>query len=195
MTRHRVGVITALLALLTVSPAAADGVVLYRGAAQGCIVQVTANAQWQTIAVQLEKPAGTGLSCRLERADILDALAGSLSALEAEGDDIAYRSFFLGRIVDYKWLSRHLAEAAARSADWSSAAGKPNNGATLNSFAAGLLAEPEILAATTPPPRPPATASQASAARRFSSPSPPWTPSSRIGFRPARACPSMRSAG
>ncbi|MGH6946222.1 MAG: hypothetical protein ACREDZ_02745 [Kiloniellales bacterium] len=153
MTRHRIGVVAALLALLTAGPAAADSVVLdsvvlYRGAAQGCTAQVTADAQWQTIALRLEKPAGAGLSCRLERADTLDALARSLSALEAEGGPIVYRSIFLGRIVDYEWLSRHLADAAARSADWSTATGKPNNGATLNSFAAGLLAEPEILAAT-----------------------------------------------
>lgn len=147
MTRLCLGTVAALSVLVSAGPVAADGVVLYRGAVKACVVQATAEAQWQTVALRLEKPAAAGLSCRLDREDTLDALARSLSALAAEGGNVVYRSIFLGRIVDYEWLSRHLAEAAARSAGWSGATGKPKAGATPNSVVARLLADAEILAA------------------------------------------------
>lgn len=54
-------------------------------------------------------------------------------------------SLGLGRLVDYPWLSRHLAQASLKRRDWNAGTGRPR-GTDLNRLVADILSAPEPLA-------------------------------------------------
>jgi hypothetical protein len=54
-------------------------------------------------------------------------------------------SLGLGRLVDYPWLSRYLAQASLKRRDWNARTGRPR-GTDLNRLVADILSAPEPLA-------------------------------------------------
>lgn len=84
--------------------------------------------------------------CPLSWEEAEQALAGTLSRLHDLGEPPSrYRSLFLGRLVDYPWMSKGLARWAARSPEWDARRGRPRGERNGNAFveralgAAGML--------------------------------------------------------
>jgi hypothetical protein len=55
-----------------------------------------------------------------------------------------FKSLFIGRLIEYPWLSRYLAMQSLQHDDWDSGKGL-YKGANINAFVAGILSSPELL--------------------------------------------------
>ena len=80
--------------------------------------------------------------CPLSSQDAEGALLAALAKLRDLGDSPRrYRSLFLGRLVDYPWISEGLALWAARSPAWNAETGRPRNEADPNAFVSRAMHE------------------------------------------------------
>lgn len=84
--------------------------------------------------------------CPLTGEEVESALGQTLSRLGWLGDSPRhYRSLFLGRLVDYPWLSEGLARWAARSAEWDVRRGVCRGERNGNAFAERALRDAGVL--------------------------------------------------
>lgn len=102
--------------------------------------------------VELEAERGDGIlslreRCLLSKEEAMEALAETLRMLRAQGESLSrYRLLYLGRLVDYPWLSEALARWAARSGRWDPVRARPRTGRNVNRFVANALLESGALA-------------------------------------------------
>jgi len=103
------------------------------------VVESRADQEW----LRVRPHRDAFLQCTLGREDLAQLVREFL--LRPEQAAIRYRSLFLGRLVEYPWLSRHLADRALEDANWDPVRGSPRAG-SVNEFARGILSTPSALA-------------------------------------------------
>ena len=85
--------------------------------------------------------------CPLSEAEAGRALDETLPRLRDIGESPgSYRTIFIGRLVDYPWLSEGLARAAVRSGRWDFQRGRPRDEA-LHRFVVRVLSDRGLLGA------------------------------------------------
>lgn len=112
-----------------------------------CRLTVEADDQWHSLILRALHPRYK--NCRIGQDSMLQILRGALSedaAAKAEG---LYSSLFIGRIIDYPWLSQYLATTAWHDRGWDAKSGRPRS-LEINTFVAALLSRRELLARLAP---------------------------------------------
>ncbi|HUH66804.1 MAG TPA: hypothetical protein VLZ07_10265, partial [Syntrophales bacterium] len=88
-----------------------------------CSLSVEANVRWHTLRLRAFHPQGR--NCLVDRDSMLSALSMAFSEnglLKFEG---VFTSLFIGRLIDYPWLSQYLAITARKDRKWNAKRGKP----------------------------------------------------------------------
>jgi len=84
-------------------------------------------------------------SCRVSREAVQAFLEQAFSRTDPPRLEGTYSSLYVGRLVDYPWLSLLLASAAAQDGRWDPKKGKPV-GMGINAYVASLLSRREVMA-------------------------------------------------
>jgi hypothetical protein len=108
-----------------------------------CTLTVEANDQWHSIRLRAYHPQGRG--CNIDRDSMLSALSAAFLKIGSPKLAGSYSSLFIGRLIDYPWLSQYLASAAYKDAGWDAKRGKPV-AMDINRYVAQLLSRRELLA-------------------------------------------------
>lgn len=108
---------------------------------------VTMEAGECQLSVEVDEDSGTlrlrvrpeGRNCRIEKASMITVLRAAFA-----GTDLPkLSSLYIGRLVDYPWLSQHLAISASGDPAWDKRRGKPAS-VDINRYVAELLSRMEI---------------------------------------------------
>ena len=105
-----------------------------------CRAIVEINAQWQTIRIRSHENAF--LNCTVSQNKFNELVNTALTDPEISKTD--FKSLFIGRLIEYPWLSRYLAIRSLQDVDWDSEKGQ-YKGTNINAFVAGILSAPELL--------------------------------------------------
>jgi len=105
-----------------------------------CRPVVEINPQWQVMRIRSHENAF--LSCTVSQDKFNELITTAFTDPESNKTD--FKSLFIGRLVEYPWLSRYLAMQALQHEDWDSEKGR-YLGENINAFVAGILSSPEIL--------------------------------------------------
>ena len=133
------GVLIALLAIAT--PAVSHQERLIVSAEAGaCSLTVEADDEARTVRLRVS-PNGQG--CHIEKALMLETLKNAFSKIDAPKLEGVYSSLCIGRLVDYPWLSQHLADSTLKDPVWDRKKGKPVN-LDLYKYVKNLLARKEV---------------------------------------------------
>lgn len=108
-----------------------------------CTLTVEANAKWHTLRLRAHHPRGRG--CHIDKDSMLSALSAAFLKTESPKLEGGYSSLFIGRLIDYPWLSQYLASAAYKDDGWDSRRGKPV-AMDINRYVAHVLSRKELLA-------------------------------------------------
>ena len=111
-----------------------------RTSIDGCKPVVEINSQWQTIRLRAHENAY--LDCTVPQEKFNELIAAAFT--DPEIDKTEFKSLFIGRLVEYPWLSQYLAKQALQHPDWDSEQGK-FAGENINAFVSGILSAPELL--------------------------------------------------
>lgn len=140
--------LVALLAGLPAPAALAEDVTLASMPVGECTLRVEARMQEpQGLRVRAVHPAHR--NCAIDEDSLTAVLRAALPGPRVDGTAPAYSSLFLGRLVDYPWLSAQVARAAAVDPAWNARRGRPARG-DVNAYVAGVLARPAATAALRP---------------------------------------------
>jgi len=132
------------LLVTTVAAARAHDCVLASVPAGECTLQLEAARTEPALRARAVHPQMK--ACAVEEAALVAMLESGFARVGADSDGPVYTSLALGRLIDYPWMARELAAAAARDPRWDARRGKPMGG-DVNRYAAGILGRPEGLAA------------------------------------------------
>jgi hypothetical protein len=134
----------ALVFVLVLYPAmaASEVQVIFSAEAGKCSLSVEANDQWHTLRLRVHPEYK---DCHVGKDSMLSALAAAFSKTESPRLEGPYSSLFIGRLIDYPWLSQYLAKAAERDARWDKKKGKPV-AMDINKYVSSLLSTREIRA-------------------------------------------------
>jgi hypothetical protein len=108
-----------------------------------CTLFVEANVQWHTLRLRAHSPDGK--NCLVDRDSMLSVLSTAFSRnglLKSEG---GFTSLYIGRLIDYPWLSQYLAVTAHKDRKWNAQKGKPA-ALNVNRYVSGVLSQKEVLA-------------------------------------------------
>lgn len=105
-----------------------------------CRPVVEINSQWQTM--RLRSHENAFLTCTVSQDKFHELIVTAITELEIEKTEI--KSLFIGRLVEYPWLSQFLANHALQHPDWNAEEGK-FAGENINTFVSGILSAPELL--------------------------------------------------
>lgn len=97
-------------------------------------------ARWQI--VRLRPHENAFLNCTITREKFNELIVSAFT--DPESNNTEFKSLFIGRLVEYPWLSQFLADHALQHHDWDSEEGK-FAGENINAFIAGILSAPELL--------------------------------------------------
>ena len=149
LRRAGIGTILVLaLFLCPVQPHADTEVPLFSVQRPVCEIDGSSTAEWRSIIFRVrQRDADTASVCVATQNDTtgLIGLAFASLALQKMESAGTYRSIFLGRLIDYEWLSGHLATHAANDPDWSTAAGTTTTGERAEAYVQRALAQRSIL--------------------------------------------------
>jgi len=130
------------LVLLASSPVGADDRVIAAAAAGECTLRVEAAGNGPSLRLRVWHPQHT--PCGVDVSAVLRVLEQAFADLPSAEPGRVFTSLALGRLIDYPWMVRFLAESASRDPDWDAAAGTPRRG-DINRYVADVLARPEII--------------------------------------------------
>jgi hypothetical protein len=108
-----------------------------------CTLTVEANDQWHSLRLRAYHPQGRG--CHIDKDSMLSALSAAFVKSGSPKLAGSYSSLFIGRLIDYPWLSQYLASAAYKDDGWDAKRGKPV-AMDINRYVAQLLSRKELLA-------------------------------------------------
>lgn len=134
--------------LLIAARAHADTEVpLFTAQREACDINATATSEWQTIIFRIAPHQGATRTCVATQNDTagLITLAFATLSIKEMDTEASYRSIFLGRLIDYEWLSRQLSESAEADANWSAATGKASDGERAEAYVQRMLDVPSVL--------------------------------------------------
>jgi len=107
-----------------------------------CQLSVEANDQWHTLRLRAHHPMYK--SCDVDKESMLLALEAAFSSPASPMMAGNFSSLFMGRLIDYPWLSRYLADAARGDSRWDSKKGKPVS-MGINKYVSRLLFAKDLI--------------------------------------------------
>lgn len=108
----------ALLWLLLMSPASAwnQDTTIISAPAGECTLGIEADEKWHTLRLRAHHPHYQ--PCNIDQEAVLSLLASAFAKTGPTALQGEYTSLFIGRLIDYPWLSHYLAETAHRDKHW-----------------------------------------------------------------------------
>ena len=123
--------------------ASSQEVVIVSSKAGECDLTVESNEKWHTLRLRAHHPKYKG--CHIDKDSMLSVLSAAFSKDVSPKLDGSYSSLFIGRLIDYPWLSQYLATTAYRDRGWDSKKGKPV-AMDINKYVSQLLFRKELVA-------------------------------------------------
>jgi hypothetical protein len=108
-----------------------------------CMLSVEAKDQWHTLRLRAHHPQGR--YCEIDKDSVVSVLTAAFSKADAPKLEGNYSSLFIGRLIDYPWLSQYLATTASHDKGWDVKKGRPV-AMDINRYVAQLLSRTELLA-------------------------------------------------
>ena len=108
-----------------------------------CYVTVESNENQHTLRLRAHHPSYKG--CHIDKDSMVSILTAAFSKNDSPKIEGTYSSLFIGRLIDYPWLSQGLATTAYRGRGWDSKRGKPA-AMDINKYVSQLLSRKELMA-------------------------------------------------
>jgi hypothetical protein len=108
-----------------------------------CNLTIESNEKWHTLRLRAHHPEYK--DCHIDEDSMLSLLKAAFSKGDSPKLERSYSSLFIGRLIDYPWLSQYLATNAYRDRGWDSKKGKPVAMA-INQYVSRLLFRKELMA-------------------------------------------------
>lgn len=107
-----------------------------------CLLRVEADDESHTLRlrVQPEYPA-----CHVSKDAMQSVLRGAFSRTDPPRLEGTYSSLYIGRLIDFPWLSQYLAAEAYKDEGWNRERGKPVS-MDINKYVGALLSRKEVAA-------------------------------------------------
>jgi hypothetical protein len=105
-----------------------------------CTLRVEADDQSRTLRLRI-LPATP--ECRFSKTSMQTIIKAAFAIVDPQQPGGTYTSLFLGRLVDYPWLSEQLALAAGKDSRWDRRKGRPVT-MSLNTYVRDMLSRPEV---------------------------------------------------
>jgi hypothetical protein len=107
---------------------------------EACALRVEADEESRTVRlrVQSDRPG-----CDVDREAVQRILKTAFSKTDDPRLEGPYSSLFLGRLIDYPWLSRYLADTAYNDRRWNRLKGKAVSG-NAYAYVASVLSRPDV---------------------------------------------------
>jgi hypothetical protein len=133
-----------LSGLLLLMPAGAwsQGTTIISAPAGACRLSIEADEEWHTLRLRAQHPRYQ--PCDIGQDAVLDILASAFAKTAPPALQDGYTSLFIGRLIDYPWLSHFLAETAHKDKRWNKKKGRPIK-MDINAYVARLLFDQELL--------------------------------------------------
>ena len=135
-------ILLASVLLLGASIPAAGEAVLASIPAGECTLTVEASENWPALRLRAGHP--NHRPCFIDKAAVVEALTQAFAGPHPILASREFTSLALGRLIDYPWLVRFLAQHAARDPQWDAIAGKPRR-IHVNRYVADVLFSPGIV--------------------------------------------------
>ncbi|MBM4277179.1 MAG: hypothetical protein FJ130_04755 [Deltaproteobacteria bacterium] len=137
-----------ILALILTIPlsgtvASSQDMVIVSLKAEECSLTVESNDKWRTLRLRAHHPKYKG--CHITREEMVLALEEAFLKTDPPRLEGTYSSLFIGRLIDYPWLSQYLATTAYHDRGWDSKRGKPA-AMDINKYVSQLLFRKEWIA-------------------------------------------------
>lgn len=129
------------LVFLASAPARAEDRVIADAAAGECILRVEAAENWPALRLRALHPRGE--PCAAGQETVVRLLEQAFARLDSVAPGREFTSISFGRLIDYPWMVRFLAESAASDRNWDAVSGKPK-AVHENRYVADVLARREI---------------------------------------------------
>jgi hypothetical protein len=114
---------------------------LFSAERSGCTIVASSTTVGRTLIIRVQPHQGATATCVATEGDTTGLIGLAFATLAIKQMETAgYRSVFLGRLIDYEWLGRHLAEHAAADPDWSAMTGKAKDGERAEAYIQRILA-------------------------------------------------------
>ena len=112
-----------------------------------CDLTVETNEKWHTLRLRAHHPKYKG--CHIDQTTMVSILSAAFLKNDSPKLDGSYSSLFIGRLIDYPWLSQYLATTAYGDHGWDSRKGKPV-AMDINKYVSQLLFRKELMAQIEP---------------------------------------------
>jgi hypothetical protein len=138
------------ITLVTSSSAAAlaGQTILFEAPAGDCTLSVEADDSWPALRLRAHHPKYQ--PCGIGKKAVAEVLRQAFAKTASAPGSAVYTSLFIGRLIDYPWLSQFLALHAAQDPGWDAGRGKPVGG-QVNAYAAAVLSAREVVQAIEEP--------------------------------------------
>jgi hypothetical protein len=108
-----------------------------------CTLAVEANIRWHTLRLRAQHPQGW--NCLVDKDSMLSVLSVAFAGTSLMKFEGRFTSLYIGRLIDYPWLSQYLANAAHKDGKWNAKNGR-SVAFNANQYVAGVLSHKEVLA-------------------------------------------------
>ena len=107
-----------------------------------CSLSVESDDQSHTVRLRVRPESN---DCHITEESMLAALRAAFSKSDPPKLEGTYSSLYIGRLIDYPWLSHYLAGTARKDKRWDPAKGRPI-GVDINKYVARILSSAEVAA-------------------------------------------------
>ena len=143
MKRNASSLLGLALVLFLVSPGASyRKQVIFSMEAGKCSLTVESDDESHTLRLRVHPERE---DCHIEKESMLSALKAAFSKTGAPKLEETYSSLYIGRLIDYPWLSQYLAITAYKDSAWDKKRGKPV-ALGINKYVSNILSRKEITA-------------------------------------------------
>jgi hypothetical protein len=104
---------------------------------------LTVEVREQVLRLRAHHPEGR--NCLVDKDSMLSVLSEAFSETRLSKIEGAFTSLFIGRLIDYPWLSQYLALTAQKDKKWNAKKGKPLV-LNVNQYVSGVLSQKEVVA-------------------------------------------------
>jgi hypothetical protein len=105
-----------------------------------CSLTAESDDEWRTLRLRARHPEYK--DCTIDKESMLSLLRLALARKESAPAG-GYKTLYVGRLVDYPWMSSYLARGAARDPAWSPKIGKPVAG-DINAYVDAALSRSDL---------------------------------------------------
>ena len=132
----------ALVLFLVVPGASYQKQVIFSMEAGECSLTVESNDEPHTLRLRVHPERE---DCHIDKASMLSALKAAFSKTDTPKPEKTYSSLYIGRLIDYPWLSQYLSATAYKDPAWDKKRGKPVT-LGINKYVSNILSRKEITA-------------------------------------------------